>query len=141
MLIEDRVEIEASTDEVWALTVDVERWPDVTPTMTSVERLGDEPFGVGSQARIKQPRQRPAVWTVTRFEPGRHFAWATTTLGMRLEGGHHLEGDDRRTVNTLTLEVTGPLASTLGRLLVGQFRKAIATENQGFKRTAEAART
>ena len=141
MHIEDRVEIDASTDEVWALTVDVARWPEATPTMTSIERLGDEPLGVGSQARIKQPRMRPAVWTVTRFEPGRHFAWATNVLGMRLEGGHHLEGDSSRTVNTLTLDVTGPMAPVLGRLVAGQFRKAIATENQGFKRTAEAART
>ena len=139
MHIEDRVEIAASTDAVWALTVDVERWPDITPTITTVERLGDEPFGVGSEARIKQPRQRPAVWTVTQFDPGKTFAWATTTLGMRMEGGHHLEGDDHHTVNTLTLDVTGPLASTLGRLVAGQFRKAIQTENQGFKRTAEAA--
>jgi uncharacterized membrane protein len=141
MHIEDRVEIEASTDDVWALTVDVERWPGITPTITSVERLGDEPFGVGSQARIKQPRQRPAVWTVTSFEAGRHFAWATSVLGMRMEGGHHLEGDATRTVNMLTLDVTGPMAPILGRLVAGQLRKAIATENQGFKRVAEAART
>jgi uncharacterized membrane protein len=140
MHIEDRVEIEASIDAVWAMTEDVERWPEITPTITSVQRLDDEPFGVGSRARIKQPMQRPAVWTVTRFEPGRHFAWATKTLGMRMEGGHHLEGDASRTVNTLTLDVTGPMAPVLGRLFAGQFRKAIQTENQGFKREAEAAR-
>ena len=138
MHIEDRVEIAASTDAVWALTMDVERWPDITPTITSVDRLGDEPFGIGSQARIKQPRQRATTWAVTQFDPGKTFVWATSTLGMRMEGGHHLEGDDHRTVNTLTLEVTGPLASTLGRLVAGQFRKAIQTENQGFKRVAEA---
>jgi hypothetical protein len=81
------------------------------------------------------------VWTVTRFEPGRHFAWATQAMGLRMEGGHHLEGDETRTVNRLTLDVTGPLAPILGRLLIGQFRTAIATENQGFKRAAESART
>ena len=138
MHVEDRIEIDAPAAVVWDLTVDVERWPESTPTITSVERLDDGPFGLGSQARIKQPAQRPAVWTVTAFEPGRHFAWATKTLGMRLEGGHLIEPNGSSCTNTLTLDVTGPLASTVGRLLAGQFRKAITTENQGFKRTAEA---
>jgi uncharacterized membrane protein len=139
MHLEDRVEIAAPAARVWALTVDVERWPDSTPTMTSVERLDDGPLAVGSQARVKQPAQRPRVWTVTQLEPGRRFAWATTAMGLRMEGAHLIEGDDTACTNTLTLEVTGALASTLGRLLAGQFRKAIVTENQGFKRTAEAA--
>jgi uncharacterized membrane protein len=138
MRLEDRLEIAAPAAVVWDLTVDVERWPESTPTITSVERLDDGPFGLGSKARIKQPAQRPAVWTVTSFEPGRHFAWATKTLGLHLEGGHHIEADGDTCTNTLTLDVSGPMASTLGRLLAGQFRKAIATENQGFKRTAEA---
>src|SRR5215213_5897034 len=79
MHLEHRLEIDTPASVVWDLTVDVERWPETTPTMTSVERLDDGPLGVGSQARIKQPAQRPTVWTVTRFEPGRHFAWATKT--------------------------------------------------------------
>ncbi len=139
MHLEDRLEIAAPVSTVWDLTVDVERWPDSTPTITSVERLDDGPLGIGSQARIKQPRQRSTVWTVTAFEPGRTFAWATRTLGMRMEGGHHLEGDESRCTNTLTLDVSGPMAPILGRLVAGQLRKAITTENQGFKRTAEAA--
>ena len=138
MHLENRLEIAAPVSRLWDLTVDVERWPDVTPTMTSVERLDEGAFGVGSRARVKQPRQRPTEWTVTRFEPGRMFAWAASTLGMHFEGGHHLEGDETSSVNTLTLDVTGPTAPLLGRLLKGQLAKAIATENQGFKRVAEA---
>jgi uncharacterized membrane protein len=139
MHLEDRVTIAAPASRVWDLTVDVERWPEVTPTtMTTVERLDDGPLAAGSQARIKQPAQGARVWTVTRLEPGRNFAWATKALGMRMEGGHLVEGDGASCTNTLTLDVTGPLASTLGRLLSGQLRKAIVTENQGFKRVAEA---
>jgi len=36
--------------------------------MTSVERLDDGPITLGSRARVKQPGQRPAVWTVTELE-------------------------------------------------------------------------
>jgi uncharacterized membrane protein len=139
MHLEDRLEIEAPAAVVWALTADVERWPESTPTMTTVERLDDGPLAVGSQARIKQPAQRERIWTVTRFEEGRAFAWATRAMGMRMEGAHLIEGDATTCTNTLTLDVTGALAPVLGRLLAGQLRKAIATENQGFKRSAEAA--
>jgi hypothetical protein len=59
-------------------------------------------------------------------------------MGMQMEGGHLIEGNGSSCTNTLTLDVTGPLASTVGRLLAGQFRKAIQTENQGFKAAAEA---
>ena len=138
MHLEDRVEIAAPAARVWELTEDVERWPETTPTMTSVERLDEGPLAIGSQARIKQPAQRARVWTVTRLEPGRRFAWATRAMGMGMEGGHLIEGDDRSCTNTLTLDVSGPLASTVGRLLAGQLRKAIQTENQGFKAAAEA---
>jgi uncharacterized membrane protein len=138
MQLVDRVEIAASAEAVWALTVDVEGWPAITPTMTSVERLDDGPLAIGSQARIKQPGQGTRVWTVTKLEPGRRFAWATTALGLTMEGAHLIEGEGPSCTNTLTLDVTGPLASTLGRLLSGQLKKAIHTENQGFKTSAEA---
>ncbi|HRE03530.1 MAG TPA: SRPBCC family protein, partial [Ilumatobacteraceae bacterium] len=67
--------IAAPAAVVWNLTIDVANWPSVTPTMTSVERLDDGPFGIGSKARVKQPMQRPTTWTVTEFDPERRFAW------------------------------------------------------------------
>lgn len=137
MKLENTQRIEAPVDVVWALTEDVERWPDITPTMTSVERLDDGPLAVGSQARIKQPGQGSRVWTVTRFEPGRLFAWSTKALGTHMEGSHHLSEEDGVCVNRLVLELTGGTAGIVGRLLGGQLRKAIATENEGFKAAAE----
>jgi uncharacterized membrane protein len=138
MRLEHEIAIAAPASVVWDLTADVERWPEITPTMTTVQRLDEGPLAVGSQARIKQPRQGERTWTVTRLEPGRSFAWATNALGMRMEGGHTITGDERACLNLLTLDVTGLLAPVLGRLLAGQLRKAIATENEGFKATAEA---
>ena len=58
--------------------------------MTSVERLDDGPLAVGSRARVA-PGQRARVWTVTRLEPGRLFAWEARALGVRMNGSHHLE--------------------------------------------------
>lgn len=139
MRIEHTIDIAAPAERVWDLTLDVERWPQLTPTITSVERLDAGPMAVGSQARIKQPAQGTKVWTVTTLEPRRLFAWSTSLLGNRLTGGHHLSESPAGTRNTLTVDVEGPLAPVLGFLLRRPIHNAIKKENEGFKRAAEAA--
>jgi uncharacterized membrane protein len=137
MRYETSVLIDAPVEVVWRLTMDVTAWPTMTPTMTRVVRLDDGPLRIGSQARIKQPRQPEAVWTVTRLEPGHVFAWQTTRMGLNLTGSHILEpaGDGCR--NTLTLDITGAGSGLFARLFGRPMRSAIETENAGFKRAAE----
>ena len=138
MRFTDEILIAAPTDVVWQLTVDVEAWPELTPTITSVHRLDAGELQVGSQARIVQPRQRPAVWTVTELDAGRRFAWATTVLGITMTGTHVLEPtDDGGTRNTLLLDLAGRGSGLFGRVVGGAMRQAIHTENQGFRRRAE----
>ncbi|MFN8019414.1 MAG: SRPBCC family protein [Acidimicrobiales bacterium] len=139
MAIRDERSIAAPLERVWALTVDIERWPDLTPTITSVERLDDGPLAVGSRARLVQPGQRPAVWTVTRLEAPHAFEWSTKVLGIEMVGTHHLvaEGDGCR--NVLGLELHGFGAGLLARLVGGKVQQAIETENRGFQQAAEAA--
>lgn len=137
MRIEHTIEIDAPIERVWALTLDVEAWPEHTPTLTRVERLDAGPLAVGAQARIKQPAQRERVWTVTAIEPERRFAWATRMMGTTMTGGHHLTRTETGTMNTLTVDIEGPLASLVGLALRGPIQKAIATENRGFKAAAE----
>jgi uncharacterized membrane protein len=136
--ITDELVIDAPIERVWQLTVDVEAWPSITPTMTSVERLDHGDLAVGSTARVKQPAQRAAVWTVTRFEPPTAYEWATTVLGVRMVGGHHLEATDAgHTRNRLIVRLEGRGAGLLGRVVGGRIHQAIATENAGFKKAAE----
>jgi uncharacterized membrane protein len=130
--------IDADIEQVWALTVDVEAWPSLTPTVTRVERLDDGPFGIGSRARIKQPGMRPAVWTVTRFERPTAFAWQTKVLTVTMTGSHHLEAVDGRCRNVLRVELAGPGQGLLRRLLGRRIQQAIDTENEGFRARAEA---
>lgn len=139
MDIKHDLEIDAPVDRVWALTVDVEGWPDTTPTMTSVERLDDGPLGVGSRARVVQPRQRPSTWTVTRLEPKSVFEWQTKVGTVTMTGAHHLTAVGGGCRNHLSVELTG-FGSGLVRRLVGKkIAEAIAIENQGFKTAAESA--
>jgi len=138
MKIDDRIEIAAPVSRVWDLTVDVEAWPMFTPTMTKVERLDSGPFGVGSQARVKQPRQRATVWTVTAFEPQKLFVWSARSMGMTMTGSHALAASDTGTSNTLAVDIEGELSKILGGLLRRPIAKSIGLENQGFKKAAEA---
>jgi uncharacterized membrane protein len=139
MTITHELVIQAPVEQVWALTVDVESWPSMTPTMTSVERLDDGPLRVGSTARIKQPHQRPRVWTVTELRPEELFVWETKALGVRMAGSHRLRPVEGGCRNTLGVQLSGGLAALVQAALNGQLRKTIATENEGFRRAAEGA--
>ncbi len=137
MRIESSLVIAASVERVWELTEDVERWPTFTPTMMSVVRLDDGPLRVGSAARIVQPRQRPATWTVTRLERPRLFAWETKVVSVTITGTHRLDAVPDGCRNTLTVELSGFGRRLLARLVGRKIQQSIETENQGFKRTAE----
>jgi len=131
------IDVLAPVERMWSLTEDLEAWPAVTPTMTSVQRLDDGPLRTGSRARVVQPRQRPAVWRVRSVEPPHAFVWEATTSGMRLVAGHHLTEVDGGTRNLLVLDVLGAGGVVLGRLARPVLRRALATENDGFRRVAE----
>jgi hypothetical protein len=137
MNLTDTVTIDAPVDVVWQLTADVAGWPACTPTMTSVQRLDDGPLRVGSRARIKQPGQRPAIWTVTRVDPGREFSWQTVRMGLTMVGTHRLAATGAGCRNTLELQVTGLLAALLGWLIRPAARRSLRIENAGFKTQAE----
>jgi hypothetical protein len=140
MRLRDEVSIAADAARVWELTLDVERWNELTTSITSVERLDEGPLRLGSAARIVQPRQRPRVWTVTRLEVNRCFAWRTRTGPFTMTGTHLIAADEHGCRNTLVLELAGPGSAVVGRLLRRSLAAALREENDGFKRAAETCR-
>lgn len=138
MAIEVSTTIEAAAADVWAILVDVERWPEWTPTMTTVKRLEETPFGPGSSARIKQPRLPVATWTVTSFEAEREFTWEAPAFGGRMTGSHLLtaEGTNTTTV-TLTAGHRGRLIGLLSVAFERTARSYVAKEAAGLKARAE----
>ena len=134
----DTIRIDAPPDVVWRLTTDVAGWPSITSTMREVERLDDGPIRVGSSARVHQPGQAPAVWTVTELDPDRRFVWRTMRMGTTMVATHLVEPDGEGCRNTLVLDLTGPGARILGQLIGRAASRALRTENAGFKRAAEA---
>jgi uncharacterized protein YndB with AHSA1/START domain len=137
MQVRSEVTIAAPIERVWALTVDIEHWPQLTPTMLEVDRLDAGPLRVGSRVRVTQPRQRPGVWVVTHLEAPTLFAWRRTLLGMTIIATHRLEPIGGGCRNTLTVEVTGRGATLFSAVMSGPIRAAIQTENAGFREVAE----
>jgi uncharacterized membrane protein len=134
---ETSIVIAAPVARVWALTLDITGWPSITPTMTRVVLLDDGPLRVGSRARIKQPRQTEAVWTVSRIDENREFAWQTRRMGQTWTATHVLTPEGNGTRNTLTFDISGPGAGLTGGLIGRVVRSGIETENASFKRAAE----
>ena len=124
---------EVPATRLWELVLDVEAWPDVTPTMSSVVRTDQGPLQIGSTARITQPGIGERTWTVTELDPARRFAWETTLGRIRMRAAHDLtaEGPQAAT-QTLTVELEGPGAGLLALLAGRQMRRTLALENEGF---------
>ena len=132
--------IDAPVELVWRLTVHIDDWPTFLPTVQRLERLDTGELRVGSAARIKQPGQSSAVWTVTRLEPLREFTWETNRAGLRLTGRHLLEAAGAGTRMTLILTTAGPLAGVASVLFGGMMRSSLRREAAGFARRAAAVR-
>ena len=138
MRYERSIDIDAPADDVWRVIEDVERWPEWSESMTSVERLSVGPFGVGSRAKVKQPRLPQAEWTVTEHDPPRSFRWEAKGPGVRSMGDHAVRpaGEGRSTA-TLVFEQAGPLGAVIGALFGSMIRRFVDMEAEGLKRRAE----
>lgn len=142
MRFKQSVSINAPTSTVWAVLSDVERWPEWTASVTSVERLDGGAFSVGSRVRVKQPRLPVAIWRVTALEPGRFFTWKAQGAGAKTVATHRIDPDGRGgSAVTLGLDQTGLLASLIGRFFGGMVRRYMAMEARGLKARSEASAT
>lgn len=128
--------IDAPAELVWRLTTEVTSWPAFMPTVQRVELLQPGPLRVGGSARVKQPGQSAAVWTVTRLTPAEEFTWETRRLGLRMIGRHLLAPSGTGTRNTLSIEVTGRGAAVFAALFGGLIARVIRQENAAFQRAA-----
>ena len=135
------VTIAAPPERVWAVVVDVERWPERIPTVDAVERLDAEPLAVGSRTRLEQPRLPTAVWTVTELADGSSYTWESSSPGVTVTAAHVVEPHPDGSRLTLALTVSGPL-SGIGWLLTRSLTKRyVETEAASIKRAAETSTT
>ncbi|ANZ41409.1 hypothetical protein BBK82_41065 [Lentzea guizhouensis] len=131
--------IAATPEQVWAVVVDVERWPERIPTVDSVERLDAGPLVVGSRTRLKQPRLAPSVLTVTEMTDGVSFTWVSTSSGVTVTAGHVVEPHPDGSRLTLSLTMSGLMAGIGWLLTKSMTRRYVETEAASIKKVAEAA--
>ena len=136
--VERTVNIKAPPERVWAVMTDVERWPEWTESMKTVERLDSGEFGVGRRAKLRIRRSPSAnVWTVTELIPGRSFTWETNAGGVKGVATHAIEPDGNGSKVTLTVDLSGIVATLSGPMIGGQSRKNVEMEAEGLKRRCE----
>jgi len=132
------VEIRVSPARVWAVLLDVERWPEWTTSVSRIQRMDLGPLTLGSRTRIWQPRLMPAVWCVTSLDDGRRvFGWTTRTLGVKIVGRHQVNALKNHSRVDLSLHYTGPLSAIAARFYGTLTRDYLAREGDGLKQFCE----
>ena len=135
------VEIAAPAERVWEVLTDVERWPEWTETVTSVQRLDEAPLRPGSRARIDQPKIPETEYVVTQLDPGRSFTWVATGPGVTTTARHAVEAlPGGRSRVTLAVEQRGWLGSVMGRFYRRLTTRYLANEADGLRSRCEGRR-
>ena len=136
--VERTVNINAPPERVWAVMMAVERWPEWTESMKSVERLDEGEFAVGSKAKLKIRRSPNAnVWTVTELTPNRSFTWETNSGGVKGIAAHVIEPDGNGSKVTLTVALSGIVATLFGWMIGSESKKNVEMEAAGLKKRSE----
>ena len=129
--------IDAPAERVWAVLADVARWPEWTASVSRVELLTSAPLGTGSRVRIDQPKLRPAVWTVTLWQPGQRFVWESTNPGVKVVAEHVIAPSTGGYTVTLTVHFSGLLGSMMGALNRKLTSHYLELEANGLKARCE----
>jgi carbon monoxide dehydrogenase subunit G len=137
--LQHTVTIAAPPQQVWAVLVDIDRWPERIPTVDAVERLDEGPLAFGSRTRLQQPKLPPGVWTVTEWSPGTSFTWESTSPGVTVTASHRVEPHPEGSRLTLAVRITGPVAPVGWLMTRSLTRRYVETEAASMKAAAESA--
>ncbi|MHC4925616.1 MAG: SRPBCC family protein [Planctomycetota bacterium] len=107
------------------------------PLFDKVVRDDAGPFALGSSAVIHQPGMPPTRWTVSEFVDGERFSWTGKARGIAMKGTHVVVTEGDATLSTLTVEMTGLVASLLSPLLRPALNRSMAQENEALKARCE----
>jgi carbon monoxide dehydrogenase subunit G len=137
-----QIEVQAPPARVWDIMRDVERWPEWTPTVTSIRLIDRGPLTVGTRAIVRQPKLPPAKWRVTELDEGRRrFTWVSSGPGVRVIARHSVEALGEGSRATLSLRFAGVLAGLLACLTRGLNDRYLALEAKGLKQRSESRRS
>ena len=108
MRIEHHLPVDAPVERLWELFNDIDRLPDLSPTITDVEKLDEGPVEVGTRVRVQQVGQEPNIWTAVDVEPLERMSWSAPFHGGTMLVVRELTGlGGDRCLLTLQIEVAG----------------------------------
>lgn len=140
MITDSAIDIDAPSTVVWDVFSDVERWPEWTPSVTSLRALDGPGLAVGKRFEIKQPRLPKLVWVVTQLDEGASWTWEQRSPGGRTIAVHEVTADGGRTRVRQRLDQQGLVGSLIGRLMRGTTKRYLELEAQGLKARSEQVR-
>ncbi|QLL08979.1 SRPBCC family protein [Mycobacterium vicinigordonae] len=138
MLIEHSFEIDASSEVVWEVFSDVERWPEWTESVTSLVALDGPGLALGKRFAIKQPRMGKLVWRVTEIEPGMSWTWEQRAPGALAKASHEvIPQPGGRTLVRQRIDQQGVLGALVGRLMTNMTKRYLDMEARGLTKRSE----
>lgn len=139
MITDRSIEINAPAALVWAVFADVERWPEMTPSVASLTALDGPGLAVGKRFRIEQPRFPKLVWEVTEAEIGRSWTWVQRSPGGTTSARHEvIPQHAEHTLVRQRIDQRGPVGVLVGVLTKRITRRYMDQEAKGLKAMCEA---
>lgn len=133
------IHIEALPERVWGVMIDIDRWPEWTPSTKQARREDEGAFRLGSSATLEIRGAPTARWTVVGFEEGRAFRWRSAPrFGPPVEASHVVEPAGSGANVTLTIEPRGIAGAIFSPLIVLLAKSNVEAEAAGLKRRCEA---
>jgi uncharacterized membrane protein len=138
VVVQRSIDVDAPAPAVWAVLLDVERWPEWTASVSSARRSRTGQLDVGEKIVVCQPRLGTRTWTVTEVDDGRSFTWESVSPGVRTVAEHLLTPRIAGGC-TATLRVTqrGRAARLVGAVLDRTTRRYVRLEAEGLKARSE----
>ena len=137
MKLTHTVDIAAPPSVVWDVWTDLERWPEWTASMSSIERLAPGPLAVGLRVRIEQPKLPSSELTVMEVTPRRTFSWGASRPGTRVTASHAIEPLGNGSRATLAVSFEGWLGALIGRMIRARSEQYLKLEGSGLKARSE----
>jgi uncharacterized membrane protein len=131
------IDVAAPPSRVWEVMSDLDRWPEWTRSVSSVKRLGDEPFAIGTKVLVRQPGLPPAVWKISTIETGRSFTWTSSAPGIHVTATHSAAPAAGGSRVTLRLEYQGFVGELFARLTEKITERYMSYEADGLKARSE----